>query len=79
MCRYVVNKVLQPMETTDPFADDFYFLQVTNCGANYFISWYFYACPRRFYWFPVLLVNSTRLSYFPVLFMCYVWCWSVEY
>ena len=26
--RYVVNKVLQPMETTDPFADDFYFLQV---------------------------------------------------
>lgn len=28
MNRYVVNKVLQPMETTDPFADDFYFLQV---------------------------------------------------
>jgi hypothetical protein len=26
--RYVVNKVLQPMESTDPFADDFYFLQV---------------------------------------------------
>jgi hypothetical protein len=24
----VVNKVLQPMESTDPFADDFYFLQV---------------------------------------------------
>jgi hypothetical protein len=30
------------METTDPFADDFYFLQVTNCGANCFICWYFY-------------------------------------
>jgi len=27
--RYVVNKVLQPMETTDPFADDFYFLQLS--------------------------------------------------
>lgn len=27
--RYVVNKVLQPMESTDPFADDFYFLQVS--------------------------------------------------
>lgn len=28
--RYVVNKVLQPMESTDPFADDFYFLQVNH-------------------------------------------------
>lgn len=26
--RFVVNKVLQPMETNDPYADDFYFLQL---------------------------------------------------
>mmetsp|Transcript_205 Transcript_205/g.460 ORF Transcript_205/g.460 Transcript_205/m.460 type:complete len:1254 (+) Transcript_205:3-3764(+) len=27
--RYIVNKVLQPMESTDPFAEDFYFLQLS--------------------------------------------------
>jgi hypothetical protein len=36
--RYVVNKVLQPMESTDPFADDFYFLQVRDLHCGYALN-----------------------------------------
>lgn len=32
--RFVVNKVLAPMESTDPFAEDFYFLQVSSDAVD---------------------------------------------
>jgi hypothetical protein len=46
----VVNKVLQPMESTDPFADDFYFLQVRAlidiCILCCWIKAWDFTCPH---------------------------------
>ena len=43
--RFVISKVLQPLETMDPYADDFYFLQVTSTEpftqSNAFLFSYF--------------------------------------
>lgn len=33
VCRFVVSRVLQPLETMDPFHDDYYYLQVDELGA----------------------------------------------
>jgi hypothetical protein len=32
--RFVVTKVVQPLETNDPYSDDYYFLQVSAAGYS---------------------------------------------